>query len=510
MSLSPPDQNITLRPLGPESLRESLGIGRIGFADSDASVLPIDTIETFVRQQGCQTIAIEKHYVDRDYMEEHAVFYSRGLAQVSNYCERVHFFRGNQSQITDALRALSLVASKPEFYLRQSVQFSHEEYLGFFVRRPLPGAPVGRTVLRAPGDTPQTRFLRPPTPVHFKGLRLSLAGLPFQQQDMGVGACASIAVWTSLQNARAFETLRAVTPTHVTKFGWEFASPAGRAMPSTGLTVAQMCQAIRAVELAPNLLSASNPESAKRQMATVLASNFAPIILLDCRKHAPESHHHAVVMAGYRLGGCYTVAEQPEVHIVDTYSAVSTIYVHDDRIGPYVEAEITEENGELIVRENTNADCEREWRVRTVLVPMHEKVRLSFSALDIVLVKIVDLFKAALVELKISPPVKILPDVSIMLGVEYAAQLLETEDPEAVDEFLRTVALPRYVGVVRVGVRDAGAFDILVDTTSTLRNPVFVRVAVLPNSKEVVRNTAEYLGRRLDTTVIHMEPRRQA
>jgi hypothetical protein len=209
-------------------------------------------------------------------------------------------------------------------------------------------------------------------------------------------------------------------------------------------------------------------------------------------------------MAGYGLGGCYTVAEQPEVHIVDTYSAVSTIYVHDDRIGPYVEAEIAEENGELIVRENTSADCEREWRVRTVLVPMHEKVRLSFSALDIVLVKIIDLFKAALIELKVSPPVKILPDVSIMLGVEYAAQLLETEDPKAVDEFLSTVALPRYVGVVRVGVRDAGAFDVLVDTTSTLRNPVFVRVAVLPNSKEVVRNTAAYLGRRLNTAVIHM------
>jgi hypothetical protein len=504
VSLYPPDQHITFRPLGSGPLRESLAIGRIGFADSDASVRPIDSIERFVRQQGCETIAIEKHYVDRDYMEEHAVFYSRGLAQLSNYCERVHFFRGNQSQIADGLRALSLVASDADLYLRESVRFSHEQYLGFFVRRPLPGAPVGRTILRPPNDTRKLRFLRPSTSVHLKGLRLSLAGLPFQQQDMGVGACASIAVWTSLQNARAFETLRPVTPTHVTKFGWEFASPAGRAMPSTGLTIAQMCQAIRAVELAPNMLSGPDPDSIRRQMATVLSSKFAPIILLDCREHAPDSHHHAVVMAGYHLNGSYNVAEDADVRVCDLYSAVSTIYVHDDRIGPYIEAEIAEENRELILREKTNADCEREWRVRAVLVPLHEKVRLSFSALDFMLARIMEFSKIALDEAKTSGTIEIWPDVSIVLGVDYAAQLLETEEPAAVDGFLSTVALPRYVGVIRVGVRNSGVFDVLVDTTSTLRNPVFVRVAVLPNSQALTHNVADYVAKRLDAAVIHM------
>ena len=35
---------------------------------------------------------VEEHYIDRDHMEDHSVFYSRNLYPYSNFCRRVHFF----------------------------------------------------------------------------------------------------------------------------------------------------------------------------------------------------------------------------------------------------------------------------------------------------------------------------------------------------------------------------------------------------------------------------------
>ena len=78
------------------------------------------------------------------------------------------------------------------------------QYLGFMVIKPLPGSPIGRTVLRtferdAPrGGRREFTAIRRYT-VSLAGLSLSVRGLAFQQQDQGVSACATTALWSALQ-----------------------------------------------------------------------------------------------------------------------------------------------------------------------------------------------------------------------------------------------------------------------------------------------------------------------
>jgi hypothetical protein len=497
-----PAQNITIIDLTDRPLRDHFETAT--FAENDAYLRPVDNIDKHVRQLGCQSIVIERHYIDRDYMEEHGVFYSRSLAEPPNYCERLHFFRTPAIETQQRLRAIAAQTGKPR-HARLRTVFGREAYLGFVVKKPLPGAPVGRTVLPPPhNDDREFSFVRLPATVHIVGVPLPVSGLPFQQQDMGVSACASTAVWTSLQNMRGFETLRSVTPTHVTQFGAASGLPSGRAMPSEGLTLGQMCEAIHAVELAPNVLTAANATSIAKQLFTIGRSGFAPVLLLDCLEHR-RTHHHAVTMAGYRLRPVSTADARGDMSVTVSEIALSLtdVYVHDDRIGPYVKATISTEQDYLVLEEHplAGAGCELRWRLRNVIVPLHQKIRLSFGALDTIVARIIDLTRDA--ALKAHVP-EVFMESWITPGIAYAEQLLETENAAAVEELLLHVVLPRYVGVIQVGVPECGSFDVLADTTSTIRNPVFVRVVVMPSATSPAEEIARSLASALNCDVLRL------
>jgi len=93
-----------------------------------------------------------------------------------------------------------------------------EAYMGFSVIKPLQGSPVGRTVIlplqrrhrkrNCGGKFNGTRYYN----VHLLGIELEICGLIFQQQDVGVSACATTALWSSLSKTKDFEDLSTPTP----------------------------------------------------------------------------------------------------------------------------------------------------------------------------------------------------------------------------------------------------------------------------------------------------------
>src|SRR5439155_12125011 len=81
---------------------------------------------------------------------------------------------------------------------------SRTSYRGFCVLRPLPGAPIGRTVLHAEG--PKSAGLesvitaRATYRAHLLGAELDIVGAAFMQQDARIGACAQVAIWTGARH----------------------------------------------------------------------------------------------------------------------------------------------------------------------------------------------------------------------------------------------------------------------------------------------------------------------
>ena len=144
---------------------------------------------------GCKTIVHERHYIDRHYIADFSLFYSRSLRAYPNYCQRLHFFSSefDEEQWCDFVRRAN--DGGREKVERQLAA----QYLGFIVVKPLPGSPIGRTVLRtfdrrASGGRRREFATIRRYNVNLAGFSLSVDGLAFQQQDQGVSACATTAL----------------------------------------------------------------------------------------------------------------------------------------------------------------------------------------------------------------------------------------------------------------------------------------------------------------------------
>ena len=102
---------------------------------------------------------LEDRYIDRDYSADFFHFYARTFRAHARHCKRVHFFSADISPMLR--RPLSTDR------LRQIQDFASTTYCGFCVIRPLPTAPIGRTVLKGqvrggPGKLDHLlRWLRP-------------------------------------------------------------------------------------------------------------------------------------------------------------------------------------------------------------------------------------------------------------------------------------------------------------------------------------------------------------
>ena len=108
----------------------------------------LNYIDQYARTLGCKTFLIEHHYIDRDYMEEHSIFYSKDLSSSVNYCRRVHFFRCPQKDLqAEVSRLYQLALGQTRLFEQACRDFSEQNYIGFSVIKPLLGCPVGRTVL---------------------------------------------------------------------------------------------------------------------------------------------------------------------------------------------------------------------------------------------------------------------------------------------------------------------------------------------------------------------------
>lgn len=451
-----------------------------------------------------RSIAIESEYIDRDFMEDFSIFYSRNLVVYPNYCTRLHFFRTSVEETERELLSIGGGAfdDKRE-YLRECRRFSHQSYLGFSVIKPLDGTPVGRTVLRNESDRngdllcefASTRLYH----AHFAGVDLTVRGLPFQQQDVGVSACATTALWSSLNKARDLEDIGPSTPAQITSLASQHTLPFGRSMPSEGLSVDQMCQAVRAIGLAPHLLQLNEVTEPAFIVYSALKSGFAPVIIME--KKGDLELGHAITGIGYELGPVAT----PNIVAPGSWLKSQTmrrIFVHDDRLGPSLSAQLTVESDEdtdkLQLVLNLDRMANESWVITHLLLPLHAKIRISLVDLHTIMAELLrelatDREGRGLLDTPVAA------DAWITKGVDYFEQLRFGEeqigDPAFVQRYGSARTYSRYVGVIRFAADDFGTVDILVDTTSTLRNLSFLSVAAVGQMQQNTTATLALLAR---------------
>lgn len=298
----------------------------------------VEYLRSYMRTLGALSIVEEQQYFDRDYLDEFASFYSLSSRGYPNTCRRLHFFSSDKIN-RDYLQ---------EAAAEESEQLAHmqESYLGFCVIRPIPATPLGRTVFKWFPDL-STASPRVTTPsrvytAHLAGITLQVVGLAWQQQDTGVGACATVGLWTALHSS-AFDDHHAVpTTAEITKSAHEGASLGARVFPSTGLSVYQLLEAVKAQNLAPIWCAGDIQDNGivgftKERFASTCASFIRsgyPVLIWGQHLDPKALMKHVVCAVGFREETPPIMTNPGCVSLQD--GEMKFIYIHDDNLGPSV------------------------------------------------------------------------------------------------------------------------------------------------------------------------------
>ncbi|HEX9198165.1 MAG TPA: hypothetical protein VF865_01295 [Acidobacteriaceae bacterium] len=459
---------------------------------------------TYLQQLGCKTVIIEEHYIDRDYIYDVTLYYARSLRAYPNYCQRIHFF--SEAFDDAAWRRILTEAAAGGEGLRAATATLQHGYLGFTVVRPLAGFPIGRTVLKTVGATTKETWRREFTcvrdyTVHLAGYELHVSGLAFQQQDRGVSACATTALWSALHHVSPIERLPAVTPAEITEAASRYSLNAnGRSLPSEGLNIQQVCEAIRAAGLAPLVIQRSDPVEDKAQLLGYSRSGFASVLAVGPVSGAT----HAVCTVGLKVGSVQP-ATNPPMHFLDAATAVRGLYIHDDRLGPYASVELFDKTvaiegakppqptfrlrtGMKIRWPDGTYEAD-EWMLHAVIVPVPVKLRLTIARIRSLGYGIAE--ATGLAFAGVMPPVQL--DCRYRLATDYRASAFGFRLSDAgLYQLTCETVLSRYVGAVEISSGGAALFDVLLDTTENVAHRALlacVRREGLPDTAIPVMRT---------------------
>ncbi|CAO3413916.1 hypothetical protein [Azospirillum argentinense] len=348
---------------------------------------------TALESRAPRTIVIEKQYVDHDFLEDYAAYYSRCFQSFERFCRRIHFFSADFCQ--DDLRGALENGASPLFdALKRS-------YLGFIVVRPLPNRIIGRTCLSTYPDTDSATREFPALrsyEVSLFGIALKVRSVAFQEQDREVAACATSALWSMFQKTGVLFHHGIPSPVEITRAATASDEDGSRSLPNDGLTPRQQANAIRSIGLEPFLIGMPESGIARKwdylRAVTHAYSGLGLPILISLELqavenpaaapgegHAPRTPRslgfHAVTAVGHRLEAVEAGAVKDDGPRL-TATRLSRIFVHDDQAGPFARlwfhnnhiqtALPPRDNGDVVVAEP-----------RHVIVPLYHKIRIPFD-----------------------------------------------------------------------------------------------------------------------------------
>jgi len=355
--------------------------------------------------------------------------------------------------------------------------------------------------------------------------------LAWQQQDTGVGACATVGLWVALHSS-AFDDHHAVpTTAQITRAAHDGAALGARMFPSNGLSMFQIMEAIKAQQLAPiwcagdmlykqadgQLISGFSKERFASTCASFIRSGY-PVLIWGQHLADGIVDKHVICAVGFRE------SPPPELEAGNNClqdSETLFLYIHDDNLGPSVRFRIIEngkdKNGEDIpvtikTDPPTNPELSPtinypEIRPEALCIAVHECLRVSPDKLHVIGKEVSSQLCNALniiLEENKREKVSISSSTRFIKLADYIGyelgRVLESQTDVlgkvrmALMEKVPPMSL--HIGVVRFALLNSTPImDLLYDTTDTDRNcPVFAHVVYDQTVATKIMNQASGFG----------------
>ncbi len=471
-----------VKPYSIEALEEQLA----GLTPSTPETIVAKVHKTYFEEyfgsKGVQaaTMVVEQKYVDRDFLDDYAAYYATCFQTYERHCSRLHFFTAKFCED----EFLALLSGKPSALSQEMLQSS---YLGFIVVKPLPAYVIGRTCLKTyESDNGRRHFpITRKYHANLMGIPLEVETLAFQEQDRAAAACATTALWVTFQGTGVLFAHQIPSPVTITKAANKRVSSTMRTLPSNGLSVSQMADAIHQIGLDPlviDLKKTSLPKQTLLNMVyTHLRGGIAPLLTFNIRDGG-----HAVVVTGYSLGKrCQTLCKN--YGTVFRWSRIDKFYVHDDQIGPFARMEFDTADDKLITSwKNKKSECGIKVEPTTLLIPLYHKIRVPVERI----IEAVTAFSKVLDTLQrektFQKIIKKHKGMSAPFSLEWDLYLTTTNKLKrsvfqipciGVKHKIEALCahLPKYLWRATAFHQDDPFFDLLFDATDVERGKMFVR-----------------------------------
>ncbi|NEJ21876.1 hypothetical protein GR247_17070 [Rhizobium leguminosarum] len=425
-----------------------------------------------LRALGALTFLMEDEYVDRDFTDAFAAYYSRLFKRHSKICRRIHFFKQDLSVVlgspTDAQMALDLQACE-------------SDYLGFIVLRPVHQAPVASAVLRTPAPMAGHEahaLVKAKYAVHLLGAELIVDAFPMTQQDQRIGACAQATIWSA---ARHFHTRHSgpwvsmVSVTEAAMAQEVFTASSTLPNGSEFLSLSGMVSALRVSGRKPLIYMADDPAQFLWQSvrpADVINRYVDSGIPVIVGLGFPNQNvGHAVIASGQVFSQQAPVAAASH----PTRAAFcSAFYINDDQRGPNLRMAVKP------VDPVGETDYSVEGNVRFLIIPLPDKVFLPAEKAELFAWDLLAKYSSSWTALKAGATLgasvahgdefttHIAADTAVArtyltYGWKYKHRMLPNRLTDATKSLLNSTELPRFVWVTEFGTVDSFAPNNLYD-----------------------------------------------
>lgn len=345
-------------------------------------------ITNYLSGLGAKTIVCETKYIDKDYLADYQAYYATCLNCYPKHTARLHFFKSNFNH-DDFLNWIK----KNNI---EKLKELNENYLGFSIIKPLPVTFLGKTCLKVyPKRIPKKLLLKTYKASLF-GIQLEVESIAFQEQDKGVSACATTSLWVLMHATEHFYYNNVPSLSEITLKATDSIKSNINSFPNAGLSNLQLITALESYQLKLHYFKFDNTNISLKQVneliITHLNSNI-PILsgcsVFSSKKTGENTYtgEHAVTVLGY---------------CTDTDGKLDHLYLHDDRIGPYVKAKLIKSgfksdksytsslkfHYELIV---DGHDTKELIAIESIKMGSYHKIRIPYSLIKGVCNKINDL-----------------------------------------------------------------------------------------------------------------------
>lgn len=425
---------------------------------------------------------VEHRYVDRDYLEDFAAYYVSCFRPYERFCQRLHFFDElfTQAEVEELLEIGNVdVAAR----FRAS-------YLGFIVLRPLPVAVVGRTCLRTYPEEGKRHYpITREYSVSLFGLALGVRTLAFQEQDRVAAACATSALWSTFHGTGMRFQHPIPSPVQITRQATERGLLSGRVLPSHGLTLEQMVDAVKSVGLEPELLPVTSQQQLQECVYAYLQAAI-PLMLVGRLRDEGAEHArglHAVAVTGYGMD----CSSRSSAGLFKSMAhSMDRLYCHDDQVGPFARM-VFDGGTRLRTSWSLGGSCVVHFEPTHLLVPLYHKVRLPFEQV-LKDVRGFDRFGRFLVESGLSSyPGDLEWDIALCSVNDYKSRI---QNELAGGKYRRgtlEASMPRFFWRARALSGEAPMIDLLFDATDIeLGNSCFRVVEYDPRIGDFLRKLA--------------------